>query len=128
MASLQDVSGKTVFYEYGGLRRLKCLLDERGNELVVYAYDAQNRIREARYGAGIITSYEYDVDGNVSRLWTVGVEQSQNSTVAKPQERVFLDYRYQYDGSGNRTAKDGLLWTGDEQPKQEFIRFIYNSN
>ena len=60
-----------------------------------YGYDALDRIRSICYGNGMETRYEYDGDGNVSRMET------------KSGEEVLLSFAYQYDGNGNRTAKTG---------------------
>ena len=117
-ASLTDVTGKTVFYRYDSLRRLKSLVNKQGQELVRYVYDAQNRIKETQYGTGITTAYEYGGDGQISRLTTRSTAHSGND--------IFLDYHYRYDGNGNRTEKQGSVWDG-ESNKEETVRFYYDS-
>ena len=101
MASLTDVTGKMVFYEYDSLRRLKGIRDKQGGELVSYEYDAGERLIKTQYGTGITTRYEYDEKGNVSRI------------VTKSDDDVFFDYCYGYDNNGNRTEKTGSTWMMD---------------
>lgn len=70
------------------------IFNSQGME-VRYRYDSQDRIRKITYGDHVVTEYDYDGDGNVSRLET------------KAGEDILLSFCYEYDGNGNRTAKYG---------------------
>ena len=105
-------SGQRILqqYEYGANGQITGIIDGNRNRKG-YGRDSWGRITTVRhadgteegyeytpsirYGNGMETRYEYDGDGNVSRMET------------KSGEEVLLSFAYQYDGNGNRTAKTG---------------------
>ena len=70
------------------------IFNSQGME-VRYRYDSQDRIRKITYGDHVVTEYDCDGDGNMSRLET------------KAGEDILLSFCYEYDGNGNRIAKRG---------------------
>ncbi len=82
---LRDISGKTTKYAYDPANRLKQVFDECGSQLVEYAYNPDNTVASKLYGNGILTSYAYDGDRNLTELKAVvskGSTQSPPATVS----------------------------------------------
>lgn len=90
----KNPSGTCTCYEYDILGRMSRIYNNDGLE-VRYGYNALNRISRVHYGNGVETAYAYDGDGNISSLET------------KAGRKILLSFAYQYDGTGNRTAKTG---------------------
>ena len=84
------------YYEYDLCGRLKGIRDKAGEEIVSYRHTPGGRLAGVRHKNGIKTSYEYDTDGNIIHLRT-----------ERKDGEVLLDFAYEYDGNGNRTAKTG---------------------
>ena len=97
LQSLTDNFGKTSYYFYDYKGNLSSIQDENGEELVRYEHTMDDRLKEIRYQNGIHTTYEYDTDGNISRLNTLTKE-----------KKPLCDFRYEYDLNGNRIAKVGV--------------------
>ncbi|WP_277408719.1 RHS repeat-associated core domain-containing protein [Lacrimispora xylanisolvens] len=96
LKSVKDHSGETIHYEYDLCGRIKRIRNKTGKEIVSYRHTPGGRLAGIRYNNGIKTSYEYDTDGNIIQL----------RTELKDGEAL-LDFAYEYDGNGNRTAKTG---------------------
>ena len=107
LRSLTDNFGKTSHYFYDYKGNLSSIEDDEGETLVQYQHTIDGRLKEIQYQNGIHTSYEYDTDGNISRL----------STLTK-EKKPLCDFTYEYDLNGNRIAKVGAslsLKTGQRQ-------------
>ena len=110
------MSGKTAFYEYDESGQLKCLKDSNGEVLTEYNYTNAGRLKEICTSNGITTSYEYDDDGNISRL-TIG-----DGT----EEGLLYDAFMLYDLNGNRLGKTGQRM-GVEGKQEMNTVFCYDS-
>ena len=97
LRSLTDNFGKTSHYFYDYKGNLSSIEDDEGETLVQYQHTIDGRLKEIQYQNGIHTSYEYDTDGNISRL----------STRTK-EKNPLCDFAYEYDLNGNRIAKVGV--------------------
>ena len=128
LKSQTDVSGKTVFYEYDENGRLKYLKegksaecigspDDSGAILTKYRYTNAGRIKEIITQNGIRTSYDYDEDGNVSRL-TIG-----DGT----EEGLLYDAFLLYDLNGNRTGKSGSRFSAAGTKEEMAVTYRYDS-
>ncbi|MFT4104627.1 MAG: DUF6531 domain-containing protein, partial [Lacrimispora sp.] len=117
LKSLTDESGKKVFYGYDWRGELTSVTDEAGMAIVRYRHDPAGTLKEIVHFNGVKTTYEYDTDGNISRLVTLLNE-----------DQPLIDYRYEYDLNGNRTAKEGIcLFPGEENVRSTVIRYHYDS-
>ncbi|MBD5515016.1 MAG: hypothetical protein HDR06_10300 [Lachnospiraceae bacterium] len=121
LKSLTDVSGRTVFYEYGGDGRVKYLKEDTGDGtgtiLTEYRYTAAGRTKEIITQNGIRTSYAYDEDGNISRL-TIG-----DGT----EEGLLYDAFMLYDLNGNRTGKKGVRLGAAGTRDEMAVSYRYDS-
>ena len=73
---------------------------ENGRPLAGYRYNEDGTVRSLTLGSSLYTEYTYDMDKNLSRMWT-----------RLGEDTLLVDNSYQYDGNGNRTQKqtqDGL--------------------
>ncbi|WP_333651505.1 RHS repeat-associated core domain-containing protein [Lacrimispora sp.] len=117
LKSLTDVTGKTVFYSYDWRGKLQSITDEVGVNIVRYSHSADGRLREIRHFNGIKTSYEYDTDGNITRLATLAENGS-----------ILCDLQYEYDLNGNRISKAGSqLMQGEGSLRDVVVRYRYDS-
>ena len=100
LRSLTDNFGKTSHYFYDYKGNLSSIEDDDGVVLVQYQHTLDGRLKEIQYQNGIHTTYDYDTDGNISRL----------STLTK-EKNPLCDFTYEYDLNGNRIAKVGASLT-----------------
>lgn len=117
LKSLTDMSGKTLFYEYDGDGRLRCLKEDTGAILTEYQYTTAGRIKEIITKNGIHTTYAYDEDGNISRL-TIG-----DGT----EEGLLYDAFMLYDLNGNRTGKKGTRLSADGKQAKMMFSYRYDA-
>ncbi|WP_124065275.1 RHS repeat-associated core domain-containing protein [Clostridium sp. E02] len=110
LETLTDVTGKTVQYRYDWRGNLSSIRDESGYEIVRYGHRADGKLETITHLNGVKTIYEYDTDGNISRLATF-LEDS----------RPLLDFHYEYDLNGNRTAKTGVRTLPEETGLRETV-------
>ena len=99
--TMTDGSGRVLFYEYDYGGRLLSVSDGAG-EIVGYRHTPGGKVKEIRHRNGVRTAYEYDTEGNITRLLT---ETRDGGTIC--------DLRYGYDLNGNRTAKSGTMLLPD---------------
>lgn len=93
---VRDITGKSSHYSYDIMGRMERISEESGETIASYQYDAKDQLVEVSHRKGMYTKYEYDGEGNVTRLLT-GSE-----------EETYLDLVYCYDGNGNRVSKYGI--------------------
>lgn len=93
---VRDITGKSSHYSYDIMGRMERISEESGETIASYQYDAKDQLVEVSHRNGMYTKYEYDGEGNVTRLLT-GSE-----------EETYLDLVYCYDGNGNRVSKYGI--------------------
>nr|WP_288828996.1 RHS repeat-associated core domain-containing protein [uncultured Clostridium sp.] len=105
---MTDVTGKRLHYGYDWRGKLTSIKDDDGREIVRYSHRKDGRLETITHLSGIKTLYEYDTDGNISRLATFLSESS-----------PLFDYRYEYDLNGNRTAKEGVCVMAEERCVQK---------
>lgn len=123
------MSGKTLYYAYDKNGRLKYLKEGKSEEgignpddsgaitLTEYRYTNAGRIKEILTGNGIRTTYNYDEDGNVSRL-TIG-----DGT----EEGLLYDAFLLYDLNGNRTGKTGRRLDAGGKQAEMAVSYRYDS-
>ena len=102
------MTGKRLHYGYDWRGKLNSIKDDEGREIVRYSHRKDGRLETITHLNGIKTLYEYDTDGNISRLATFLSERS-----------PLFDYRYEYDLNGNRTAKEGVCVMMEESCAQK---------
>ena len=73
-----------------------------------YRYHEDGMVRSLTLGTGLYTEYAYDMDKNLSRMWT-----------RLGKDTLLVDNSYQYDGNGNRTQK---------QTQDGLTRYAYDAN
>lgn len=97
---LTDVTGIATRYTYDVLNRVREVRDSQNHTfLAAYQYTPEGRIRSLAYGNGVKTEYQYQDDGLMEHLVTVGSD-----------GKVLLNYAYAYDGNGNCTKKSGDVY------------------
>lgn len=117
LKSRTDVSGKPLYYEYDKNGRLKYLKEDTDTILTEYRYTNAGRIKEIITQNGICTAYDYDEDGNVSRL-TIG-----DGT----EEGLLYDAFLLYDLNGNRTKKTGRRLDAAGKQAEMAVSYRYDS-
>ncbi|MEY8268875.1 RHS repeat-associated core domain-containing protein [Lachnospiraceae bacterium 64-25] len=116
LKSLTDVTGKTLHYGYDEAGRLSSLKDDGEGLLTEYAYTAVGRLREIRTRERFRASYEYDGDGNLSRL-RIGNDGDGS---------LLYDAFMVYDLNGNRTGKTGERLGADGKCKEMHTVYRYD--
>ncbi len=110
----KDITGKETRYTYNALDLLE---EVRDNDFSArYTYHSNGTIKSLSVGDKLTTHYEYDRDRNLTRQWTRmkgEVEEEKRSRLGIPamdkdSMTLLTDYRYSYDGNGNRTSKESL--------------------
>ena len=81
---------------------------ENGRPLAGYRYNEDGTVRSLTLGSSLYTEYTYDMDKNLSRMWT-----------RLGKDTLLVDNSYQYDGNGNRTQK---------QTQDGLTRYAYDAN
>ena len=81
---------------------------ENGRPLAGYRYNEDGTVRSLTLGSSLYTEYTYDMDKNLSRMWT-----------RLGEDTLLVDNSYQYDGNGNRTQK---------QTQDGLTRYAYDAN
>ena len=100
---------ESIKYKYDKMGNI-CRIDENGEPVVWYKYDALNRlIREDNKTFGKTWLYSYDNKGNILCKRTTNFTQKENA-----EECEFTSVRYEYDG-------DKLLSFGTEACKYDEI-------
>ncbi|EHS56355.1 YD repeat-containing protein, partial [Paenibacillus sp. Aloe-11] len=89
-----DIGGRTTEYRYDLVGRVSEIRQDE-ELLAKYGYVFGNRVSSILYGNGIEMAYDYDADGNVSKL------QAQS-----PDGSLLLQHRYEYDNNGHQIARD----------------------
>ncbi|MHB0879520.1 RHS repeat-associated core domain-containing protein [Paenibacillus sp. SEL1] len=89
-----DAGGRTTEYRYDLVGRVSEIRQDQ-ELLAKYGYVYGNRVASILYGNGIEMAYDYDADGNVSKL------QAQS-----PDGSPLLQHRYEYDNNGHQIARD----------------------
>ena len=102
-----DLTGKITQYQYTPGGQLSQVM-ENGRPLAGYRYNEDGTVRSLTLGSSLYTEYTYDMDKNLSRMWTRLGENT-----------LLVDNSYQYDGNGNRTQK---------QTQDGLIRYAYDAN
>ncbi len=105
-----------MYYGYDENGRLQKLKEEDGKVLTEYAYTAAGRLKEIRTADGISASYEYDSDGNLSRL-RIGNDD---------QGSLLYDAFMFYDLNGNRTGKIGERLGADGKLRKMNTAYSYD--
>jgi RHS repeat-associated protein len=90
-----DQLGHRLEYHYDAVGRLDYMMDESGQRIVDYDYDAVGRIIRKDLGNGVYTTYDYDVAGQLLLLVNCA-----------PDGSVLSRFDYTYDGRGLRTSMD----------------------
>ena len=94
---LVSSDGYTVNYTYDTVGRLKSLTNGTGQNIISYAYDSAGRLIKETNGNGTYTTYEYDLQDQLTKL----VNYKANNTVNSK-------YEYTYDNLGRRTTMTTL--------------------
>ena len=95
---------------------MSSLREEDGKVLTEYQYTAAGRLKEARTPEGFTASYEYDGDGNLSRL-----------RIGNEEKGSFLyDAFLLYDLNGNRTGKRGKRLGADGNMRKMYTAYSYD--
>ena len=110
----RDITGKETRYTYNALDLLEEVRDNGFSAR--YSYHGNGTIKSLSVGDRLTTHYEYDRDKNLTRQWTRmkgEVEEGKRSRFSIPVMdkdgmTLLADYRYSYDGNGNRTSKESL--------------------
>ena len=113
---MTDASGKTLFYEYNNEGRLKNLKDDSNEILTAYRYTMGGRIKEITTKGGIRTTYEYDDDGNISRLMI-----GDGTKKGRLYDAFML-----YDLNGSRTEKRGIRQNTEGECIRQSISYRYD--
>jgi RHS repeat-associated protein len=87
----------TVNYTYDTVGRLKSLTNATGQNIITYDYDSAGRLIKETNGNGTYTTYEYDLQDQLTKL----VNYKANNTVNS-------QYQYTYDNLGRRNAMTTL--------------------
>ena len=96
LKTLTDITGKTLHYGYDWRGNLSYISAEGNEKLVEYSHWPDGKLKSIYHKNGTRTIYEYDTDGNISRL----------ATYVSDNQPLF-DFQYDYDLNGNRIAKSG---------------------
>nr|WP_313183253.1 RHS repeat-associated core domain-containing protein [Lacrimispora sp.] len=100
VTELTDVTGIATRYTYDVLNRVREVRDSQNHTfLAAYQYTPEGRISSLDYGNGVKTEYQYQDDGLIEHLVTVGSD-----------GKILLNYAYAYDGNGNCTKKSGDVY------------------
>ena len=102
-----DLTGKITQYQYTPGGQLSQVM-ENGRPLAGYRYNEDGTVRSLTLGSSLYTEYTYDMDKNLSRMWT-----------RLGKDTLLVDNSYQYDGNGNRTQK---------QTQDGLTRYAYDAN
>ncbi|WCM60080.1 RHS repeat-associated core domain-containing protein [Paenibacillus polymyxa] len=89
-----DAGGRTTEYRYDLVGRVSEIRQDQ-ELLAKYGYVHGNRVASILYGNGIEMAYDYDADGNVSKL-----------QVQSPDGNPLLQHRYEYDNNGYQITRD----------------------
>ncbi|NCR99411.1 MAG: hypothetical protein GPJ32_16725 [Microcystis aeruginosa L311-01] len=94
---LVSSDGYTTNYTYDTVGRLKSLTNGTGQNIITYDYDSAGRLIKETNGNGTYTTYEYDLQDQLTKL----VNYKANNTVNS-------QYQYTYDNLGRRTTMTTL--------------------
>ena len=89
--------GYTVNYSYDNVGRLQTLTDGTGNSIISYNYDSAGRLIEETNGNGTYTTYQYDLQSQLTSLTNYKADSTINSK-----------FEYTYDTLGLRTSMTTL--------------------
>lgn len=108
---ITDHRGQAITYEFGDMGERRTLIYPNGKR-VEYDYDNLLRLQEVRSGQSCI-NYQYGLNGKLTeRICNNGLSTSYNydpmgrlkELLHKKNETVLENYRYTYDGVGNKTG------------------------
>ena len=97
---LVSQDGYTVNYGYDTVGRLKTLTNATGQSIISYDYDSAGRLIKETNGNGTYTTYQYDLQSQLTRL----INYKANNTVNSK-------FDYAYDNLGQRTSMTTLEGT-----------------
>jgi RHS repeat-associated protein len=97
---LVSQDGYTVNYSYDTVGRLKTLTNASGENIISYDYDNAGRLIKETNGNGTYTTYEYDLQSQLTRLNNYKADNTVNSK-----------FEYAYDNLGRRTSMTTLEGT-----------------
>jgi RHS repeat-associated protein len=92
--------GYTVNYTYDTVGRLRSLTNATGQTIITYDYDSAGRLIKETNGNGTYTTYEYDLQDQLTRLTNYKADNTVNSR-----------FEYTYDNLGRRTTMTTLEGT-----------------
>jgi RHS repeat-associated protein len=94
---LVSQDGYTVNYSYDTVGRLKTLTDGTGQSIISYDYDSAGRLTKETNGNGTYTTYQYDLQSQLTQLINYKADNTVNSK-----------FEYAYDNLGRRTSMTTL--------------------
>ncbi|QJB44053.1 putative Ig domain-containing protein [Dolichospermum flos-aquae] len=101
---LVSQDGYTVNYSYDTVGRLKTLTDGTGQSIISYDYDSAGRLTKETNGNGTYTTYQYDLQSQLTQLINYKADNTVNSK-----------FEYAYDNLGRRnsmTTLEGIFQYG----------------
>ena len=115
MTEATDGNGHSIRFRYNNQNRLEARIDQVG-EMEIWNYDAEGRPCRYTDRNGTQTAYQYNMYGNLTRRWNVGVEGNENTAVSEsygytPEGRLSyaigggMRYDYVYDEAGHLMEK-----------------------